>query len=198
MTTTAAATPTITEKIGRRLYITLPYGSRAKDPIKALGAHWDATTKRWWITTAKTAQIEAVLAAHDVAGDITDRASRRDRADEIRATGVELAIPYAETAIREAAKARGAVWNREVKTWSVPAEAADEIRGMIAAAREQLRPTTPRRALAHGDAVGHGGVCDECGRPRRTLVAAVDRSGIAGQVCRACFGRGGAGALSFG
>lgn len=62
------------------------------------------------------------------------------------------------------------------------------------AKRPPARTSTvqPRRQepenLAHGAELGHGGICDECGQPRRNLRRAIDSSGIGGQVCPRCFG----------
>lgn len=39
------------EIVGRRVWMTLPYGSPFKGRIKSAGAHWDAASQRWWIGT---------------------------------------------------------------------------------------------------------------------------------------------------
>lgn len=39
------------EIVGRRIWMTLPYGSPVKERIKSAGAHWDNASKRWWIGT---------------------------------------------------------------------------------------------------------------------------------------------------
>lgn len=47
--------------VGQRLYFsgnTFPI----KDKIKALGAHWDADRKQWWVGAAKRAEAEALIA----------------------------------------------------------------------------------------------------------------------------------------
>lgn len=50
------------EEVGRRLYVTLPFGHPAKDRLKAMGAHWcDQGSKRWWIAKGKLPQVEALL-----------------------------------------------------------------------------------------------------------------------------------------
>lgn len=50
-----------TEKVGSRIYIvgnTYPI----KDRIKAIGGHWDTDRKQWWVGTAKSAEVESLIA----------------------------------------------------------------------------------------------------------------------------------------
>lgn len=132
------------EKAGRRLQITLPYGHPAKGQIKALGAHWDAAGKFWWIGSAKQADIiEAIeagttaqaqqeeerrLAAERKQMEAAAAASERRQAEASR---VNLAIPYAAAEVREFAKTNGARWRPEGKFWSLPVETADAIKAKL-------------------------------------------------------------------
>lgn len=54
--------PTITVE-GRRVYIQTRYGDPCVPALKRLGAHWEPKTKRWWITSAKKAYVEAAVAS---------------------------------------------------------------------------------------------------------------------------------------
>jgi hypothetical protein len=44
-----------------------------------------------------------------------------------------------------------------------------------------IAPSAPKAPNA-----GRGGICDECGKPRRNLSACVDSSGIGGMCCPRC------------
>lgn len=54
--------PTISVE-GRRVYIQTRYGDPCVPALKRLGAHWEPQTKRWWLTSAKKAEVEAAVAA---------------------------------------------------------------------------------------------------------------------------------------
>lgn len=54
--------PTISVE-GRRVYIQTRYGDPCVLALKRLGAHWEPQTKRWWLTSAKKAEVEAAVAA---------------------------------------------------------------------------------------------------------------------------------------
>ena len=56
------AAPVMTVE-GRRVYIAVQYGDPVVPALKNLGAHWDATSKRWWIGSAKKAAVEAAITA---------------------------------------------------------------------------------------------------------------------------------------
>lgn len=47
---------------GRRVYIQTRYGDPCVPILKRMGAHWEPQTKRWWLTAAKTAEVEAAVA----------------------------------------------------------------------------------------------------------------------------------------
>lgn len=55
------STPNLTID-GRRLYIATQYGDPCVPGLKALGAHWDAASRRWWISSAKQADVEKAIA----------------------------------------------------------------------------------------------------------------------------------------
>ena len=46
---------------GRRVYIQTRYGDPCVPALKRLGAHWEPQTKRWWLTSAKQAEVEAAI-----------------------------------------------------------------------------------------------------------------------------------------
>lgn len=54
--------PTISVE-GRRVYIQTRYGDPCISALKRLGAHWEPQEKRWWLTSAKKAEVEAAVAA---------------------------------------------------------------------------------------------------------------------------------------
>ena len=113
-------------KEGRRVWIDIPFGSPAKDKIKALGAHWDATRKQWWIGSGKADEV------HQIADEANaSKAAARQHVADIKEHGTWIQIPFEAADIREAAKSAGAVWDRERKQWAVPATAVDDIRAKI-------------------------------------------------------------------
>lgn len=85
--------PTITTE-GRRIYIQTAYGDPCVAALKSLGAHWDSTSKRWWITSAKEAAVREAIA--NSAGQpapveeimVCGKAQYRDRAYYVRWTGI--------------------------------------------------------------------------------------------------------------
>lgn len=50
---------------GKRLYVQTRYGEPVVDRLKALGAHWDAEQRCWWISARKRPQVEAILVESD-------------------------------------------------------------------------------------------------------------------------------------
>lgn len=172
------------EKQGRRVWITLPYGSPAKDKVKELGAHWDAESKRWWVSSSKAGEVEAIAAA-----ERERRAEVIARVAEVKSSGVAVKIPYEAAEIREAAKKAGAVWDRDDKVWMVPADSLDHIQGLLdarkaAAAEKRSTPREPARTAAQvlaasgrvavsEDRVTLGGKLLGYGRMRRVQAEAV-------------------------
>lgn len=73
------------EIVGRRIWMSLPYGSPVKDRIKAAGAHWDSGSKRWWIGTV----------ARDIVVPILDEAMGIDSAELVT---VEVDLDAAKAA----------------------------------------------------------------------------------------------------
>lgn len=55
-------TPTISIE-GRRCYVTTQYGHPCIAKLKSLGAHWEPESKRWWISSAKKADVERVISS---------------------------------------------------------------------------------------------------------------------------------------
>lgn len=80
------AQPIVTVE-GRRVYVALPYGHPAKDAIKSLGAHWDPTSKCWWLTSAKRAEVEALLQREGAGFDLRKPEDRAIRADQLEEQG---------------------------------------------------------------------------------------------------------------
>lgn len=54
---------------GARIYVRTAYGEPVVPALKALGAHWDAEKKCWWIGAAKRAKVEELLVGADKAQD---------------------------------------------------------------------------------------------------------------------------------
>lgn len=69
----------------RRVYVQTAYGEPIVARLKALGAHWDAEARAWWIGAAKRSEVEALLAATPAPAADAPRA-KQDPAD-IRLTG---------------------------------------------------------------------------------------------------------------
>ncbi len=72
--------PTISVE-GRRVYIQTRYGDPCVPALKRLGAHWEPQTKRWWLTSAKKAEVEAAVAAS--AGKTSKADDNRDADPEV-------------------------------------------------------------------------------------------------------------------
>lgn len=53
--------PTISVE-GRRVYIEVEYGDPVVRKLKNLKAHWEPSTKRWWVGTGKKAEVERIVA----------------------------------------------------------------------------------------------------------------------------------------
>jgi len=80
MNATSCGRPSISVE-GRRVYIQTRYGDPCVPALKCLGAHWDPQTKRWWLTSAKTSEVEAAVAAS------ADKPNKADSEREVTVVG---------------------------------------------------------------------------------------------------------------
>jgi hypothetical protein len=68
------------ETVGSRLYVTGNTYS-IKDRLKAIGCHWDAERKQWWIGKAKQAELSAIVSG--VAAQATASGYVKPTAEEL-------------------------------------------------------------------------------------------------------------------
>lgn len=101
-------------QVGRRIYIRCGYNSRLNQDLIALGAKWDAEQRARWVGSSKKTQVVALLEA---------QAERIAAIEAVKVLGLWLAIPFDATAVREAAKAAGAIWDEPRKQWAFRDEA---------------------------------------------------------------------------
>lgn len=79
------------ESIGSRLYVTgNTYG--IKDRLKAIGCHWDADRKQWWIGKAKQAELAAIVST--VAAQTTANGYVKPTADELSSKPCSGKVEY--------------------------------------------------------------------------------------------------------
>ena len=113
-----------------------PYDEGLKDRIKAAGGRWEPATRTWRIPNDAPELAEA-QAAHEAGAKAKREAEAAAQAKRAAArqafldTSTSLSIPYEARAIREAAKAAGAEWEPDSKTWRVPNDEADAIRALL-------------------------------------------------------------------
>lgn len=70
---------------GKRIYVETKYGEPVVKKLKCLGAHWDATTKCWWLGVAKKAEVIALLAEK-----LEEEEPKKEDARNIRLVGKAL------------------------------------------------------------------------------------------------------------
>lgn len=92
-----------------RVVLDVPF--KEKDAAKAAGAKWDKEEKVWYVASAKDGAVPAELAQWKPSAERL-REMQEERVN--KATRVTLDVPYAE---REAAKAAGAKWDPNAKSW---------------------------------------------------------------------------------
>ncbi|MGZ8916464.1 MAG: zincin-like metallopeptidase domain-containing protein, partial [Methylobacter sp.] len=97
-----------------KVYINVPF--REKNEAKILGARWDRGQQSWYIPAGVE---QALFSKWKQSGDSTLNAQAettniKTATDEVRANRQYLAVPYRE---RIAAKAKGALWDKQVKSW---------------------------------------------------------------------------------
>ena len=97
-----------------KVYINVPF--REKNEAKILGARWDRGQQSWYIPAGVE---QALFSKWKQSGDSTLNAQAettniKTATDKERANRQYLAVPYRE---RLAAKAEGALWDKQVKSW---------------------------------------------------------------------------------
>ena len=97
-----------------KVYINVPF--REKNEAKILGARWDRGQQSWYIPAGVE---QALFSKWKQSGDSTLNAQAettniKTATDKVRANRQYLAVPYRE---RLAAKAEGALWDKQVKSW---------------------------------------------------------------------------------
>lgn len=68
---------------GRRCWITTRFGEPCVAALKKLGCHWDAESRRWWISSGKKSEVEAVLQQTGAGFDLRKADDRAVRADQL-------------------------------------------------------------------------------------------------------------------
>lgn len=92
-----------------RVVLDVPF--KEKDAAKAAGAKWDKDEKVWYAAPGKDGGVPAELAQWKASEERLQE-MKEERAN--RGTRVTLDVPYAD---REAAKAAGAKWDPNAKSW---------------------------------------------------------------------------------
>ena len=97
-----------------KVYINVPF--REKNEAKILGARWDRGQQSWYIPAGVE---QALFSKWKQSGDSTLNAQAettniKTATDKVRANRQYLAVPYRE---RITAKAEGALWDKQVKSW---------------------------------------------------------------------------------
>lgn len=96
-----------------KTYINVPY--REKNEAKALGASWDRGQQSWYIPAGvEQTPFNKWLQAGDSASADQEKTHIKTATDEVKADRQYLAVPYSE---RVAAKAEGALWDKQSKSW---------------------------------------------------------------------------------
>lgn len=93
-----------------KVFLDVPF--KQKEKVKALGAKWDRQEQSWYISASadKAPFAPWLRGGENVASRSSGPVQAKDQAR------VYLAVPYSE---RKAAKAAGAAWDKEVKSWYV-------------------------------------------------------------------------------
>ena len=95
-----------------KVYIHVPF--REKNEAKALGASWDRGQQSWYIPAGVD---QALFSKWKQSGDSMSNAEATNikaATDDVRADRQYLAVPYRD---RVAAKAEGALWDKQAKSW---------------------------------------------------------------------------------
>jgi len=96
-----------------KTYINVPY--REKNEAKALGASWDRGQQSWYIPAGvEQTPFSKWLQASDATSTVQEKTNIKSATDEVKADRQYLAVPYSE---RVAAKAEGALWDKQAKSW---------------------------------------------------------------------------------
>lgn len=112
-------------QIGRRIYVKCGYESQLGGALRDIGAKWDRDIKTLWVGSTKRDAVLPLIKAH------LDRLAQIQAIKDGRRW---VHIPYDAAAIRDQAKALGAIWGPEVKGWAMP---TDEAQATITAAVTQ-------------------------------------------------------------
>jgi antirestriction protein ArdC/phage/plasmid primase-like uncharacterized protein len=102
-----------------KTYINVPY--REKNEAKALGASWDRGQQSWYIpASVEQTPFSKWLQVIDVTATAQVKTKNQTATVEVKADRQYLAVPYSE---RVLAKAEGALWDKQVKSWYAPSTA---------------------------------------------------------------------------
>jgi phage/plasmid primase-like uncharacterized protein len=131
-----------------KVYINVPF--REKNEAKILGARWDRGQQSWYIPAGVE---QALFSKWKQSGDSTSNAQAettniKTATNEVRANRQYLAVPYRE---RIAAKAEGALWDKQVKSWyALPTADRDKLQRWLPenVKNQQAPAMTPREEFA--------------------------------------------------
>lgn len=113
------AAPAPAQEQGEKTYINVPY--KEKDEARQLGAKWDRSEKSWYIPSGvdqqpfekwKDPQEQESQRVKEQGGQESEQTERQEHKKEEKRE--YLAVPYSE---RKIAKAAGALWDAEAKSW---------------------------------------------------------------------------------
>ena len=98
----------------KRIYLSVPFVQ--KDEAKALGARWDRNEKAWYVPPDVDSSLFAVwiVTRDQLASEPPTLEPKK------RSVREYLAVPFGE---RQAAKAAGALWDKEAKSWYIGSQA---------------------------------------------------------------------------
>ena len=77
---------------GRRTYVQTSYGEPVVARLKALGAHWDAEKKCWWVGAAKRPDVEELLVESDRRQETGEEPAKVD--EDLDAARVHTQVEY--------------------------------------------------------------------------------------------------------
>lgn len=94
-----------------RVYLTVPFAE--KDHVKQRGGKWDEAAKSWYVPPDRDPEDYARW----IEKSPTPSAKIQEAAMEERKPRIFIAVPFAE---KDEAKAAGAKWDRQQKSWYIP------------------------------------------------------------------------------
>ena len=130
---------------GDKTYINVPF--REKDEAKGVGAIWDRGQRSWYIPSGVNLSL---FSKWTQASELTATVQAKAAVDGVKEERQYLAVPYTE---RIEAKAAGAIWDKEAKSWYTgPNVDMDKLqRWLPENVKNQQGPAmTPREEFADG------------------------------------------------